>query len=493
MGCVFKKLFGRKTTPTKAGKKATKVDNLRWVKKFSLELSNMEGSPAYQLSHQLTVGSEVGNIIIADPSVSPRHCTFVLQDEVISVVDHGSVAGTTVNGQKIPPGKSIILEETDIIVAGDLEIKILMETTSAQEDLSEDELEEEPEEELKEKAEVPKERKAVVKPVANKKDKSKGKSKGLSFSSVSSYSTNSLVRVLAVFSDILIAYTLFVIFSPFDEFRSFVEDVPVMLGELLQIDWKNLWAVINEDFGFIGPMVEDLFTFISGSFEFAPLILLFFLVRFLSTLVLGVSISELFFGVRSHGNAIWKRFGGAIRVIIGMVTGPLIIFDIPAVISRRTFKEFMTFTHTYLSSKILTILGILLYLPLLVAMAMLSPLIQGLEIAEPLFVSEQMEKRIKVADPAPVEGVVKVQDKSQLLPLSIEYDPSHVSIIPLYKFSGEQKRLNFRPSLAFYHRDLQRTVIFEVFKKFDLKELLGIGLRGNFLLYDKYPEIYNFV
>lgn len=484
---MFKKLFGNKATPTKEGKKAIKVDNLRWVKKFSLELSNMEGTPAYHLSHQLTVGSEVGNIIIADSSVSPRHCTFVLHDEVISVIDHGSIAGTNVNGQKIPPGKSIILEETDVVLAGDLEIKILIENTTVQDDISENDLEEDEEEAQEE----PEEKKSAVKAIKN--DKSKSKSEGMSFSSVSSYSTNSLVRVLAVLSDVLISYTLYVIFSPFDEFRAFLNDVPTMLGDLLEIDWKLLWSTLNEDFGFIGPMVEDLYTFISGAFEFGPLILIFFLVRFVSTLLLGVSVSELFLGVRSHGNAIWKRLGGALRVIIGMITGPLIVFDIPAVISRRTFKEFMTFTHTYLASKVLTIPGIILYMPLLVVMALVSPLFQGLEINDPIFVSERLEKRIKVAHTEATGEATKVVDKSQVLGLKLVYDPAAISIIPQYKFSGEKQRLKFKPSLAFYHRDLQRTVTFEVFKKFDLKELLGIGIKGNFLLYDKYPEIYNFV
>ncbi|MBA2405261.1 MAG: hypothetical protein H0V66_10860, partial [Bdellovibrionales bacterium] len=76
---MFKKLFGRKETPTIEGKSGSsaKVDGVRWVKKFVLELANMEGSPGYSLTHQLTVGSEVGNIVIADPSVSPRHCTFI--------------------------------------------------------------------------------------------------------------------------------------------------------------------------------------------------------------------------------------------------------------------------------------------------------------------------------------------------------------------------------------------------------------------------------
>src|SRR5690606_1574332 len=103
---------------------AYRVEELQIEKFFELELSNMEDSPVYALSNQLTVGSEIGNIVISDTSVSPRHATFLLQDEVVSVIDHGSVTGTKVNGQEISAGRYIILQESDIITVGDLEIRI---------------------------------------------------------------------------------------------------------------------------------------------------------------------------------------------------------------------------------------------------------------------------------------------------------------------------------------------------------------------------------
>jgi hypothetical protein len=486
MGRVFKKLFGRKGAPKKDGNSTSKVESVRWVKKIILELSNMEGTPSYQLSHQLTVGSEVGNIVIADPSVSPRHCTFMLQDDVVSVIDHASVAGTIINGQKIPAGKSIILEETDTIKAGDLEIRILTENEAVED---EEDVEEEPEEEVEEKVEV---KKTSVKAAsANKK---KVKSKTLAFSSVSSYSTNSLVRLLAVLSDFIIAYTLLIVFSPFDEFRSFVADVPVMIGELLQIDLAQFWAAVSEENQELALIAEDVYAFIAGIFPVLPLILLFFLIRFISTLLFGVSISELFLGVRSHGNAIWKRLGGALRVVIGMVTGPFIIFDVPAVISRRTVKEYVTFTHTYLTSTVFTIIGLIIYVPALVGGALVAPLFQGFEIPEPILVIEKMDRRVRVKDaPVASESVEYVSDHSSQLGVGLKFDPSNLSVIPVYKFSGQRQRLNFKPALAFYHRDLQRTVQVEIFKKFDLKELLGIGLRGNFTLYDRFPEMYDYV
>src|SRR5688572_5090974 len=123
---MIKNLFGRNKVPTETGTPVVKNDQNRWIKVYELQLSNMEDTPTYELRHQLSVGREVGNIVISDPSLSPRHATFMLQQQVVSVLDHGSIAGTFVNGNKIPAGKNIILEDTDVVKLGDLEIRLIV-------------------------------------------------------------------------------------------------------------------------------------------------------------------------------------------------------------------------------------------------------------------------------------------------------------------------------------------------------------------------------
>ena len=515
MVSVFKKLFGRKEAPTNTGKTASsgKVSDVRWVKKFVLELTNMEGSPSYGLTHQLTIGSEVGNIVIADPSVSPRHCTFILQEEVVSVTDHGSISGTFINGQKIPPGRFIILEETDTIKVGDLEVQVnavnealpeevapQAEVEDTQETVDDDQQDEVLDEELDEEAEQPANSKfAFFKKFMPSKNP-KATPASVKKNSVkktpvinSSYATNSLVRLFAVICDLLIAYILYVLFSPFDEFRTFVSDVPVMLGDILGVEWNSLLAVVNEDYAFVGEMLKDLYNFFSVTFHFGPLFLLFVMVRLISTLLFGVSISEAVLGVRSRGNSIWARVGGFIRVVLGIFTGPFLIFDTPAIVSRRTFKEFMTFTHTYLSSKFIAILGVLLYLPSLVAISLFSPLLQGLELPEPIVINEKLDTRVKVQPVAGQETALKTSEFSRYLNLELKYDSQNLSVIPMFKFSGQKKKINYRPSFVFYHRDLQRSVQFELLKTFDLKELLSIGMKGDYFLQEKFPELNEFV
>jgi hypothetical protein len=236
---------------------------------------------------------------------------------------------------------------------------------------------------------------------------------------------------------------------PFDEFRNLIDFIPGFLGSLLDVEWKALWAGVIEDYGFIAEMLEDAYTFFSSTLHFGPLLIIFVLNRLITTLLLGVSFSEFALGVRAGGNGIWARVGGVIRVLIGVLTWPFIIFDIGAVVSRRTLKEFVTFTNTYLSSKFLAILGIILYVPLVIALAMFAPLIQGFEPPEPIMVNDKIDQRVKVKvaqEGALTEEVRPIVDKSQTLNFEITYDPLELTLIPSFKFQGIKNKLNLKNS-----------------------------------------------
>lgn len=502
---MFKKLLSRWSTPKNDGIKeiSPKLDRFRLEKVFQLQLSNMEGTPKYDLTHQLSIGSEIGNIVIADPTVSPRHATFIIQQDVISIIDHDSITGTIVNGTKIPVGKLIILDEADVIHLGNLEVRI---TTKSKSVPLEPEPVPEPEPEIpvfEEKAQLEdvtspavvihqKPKKPVV---AKKKYKPKKKTSRRWRSTYESYSANSIVRLFAVISDLLISYGLLIIFMPFDEFREFLDFIPTTFNEVVDIDWKSLWDTLNEDFRFFGEMAEDLYTFFSSSFHFGPLFLMFLVVRLLSTLIFGVSISEFCLGMRAHGHALWNRFAGCIRVLIGIVTGPFLIFDLPAIVSKRTFKEFMTFTQVFVPSKLGTTLAILLFVPLSVAFALFAPLIQGLDTPRAIVVKEQLSQRVKVPPTAEAPEVtnVKITQSSSLFKMDLTYEPDKVSILPLVKFQGGQKKLNVSPGLEFLHKDTNTLIGLELFKRFNFRELLSLGLRANYFLVMKFPEIEKFV
>ncbi len=503
---MFKKWFGGKKSPTNSGNPEFEgqLDGQNWKKVFEVQLSNMEDTPSYSLTHQLTVGSEIGNIIIADPSISPRHATFILQQEVVSVIDHASVAGTIVNGKKITPGKYIILEETDIIAMGDLEIRLIVTNEAVAAEPIPEVPSDKPElvivpepapavEPIVKIAKVPDKPKVLVNKLGTK---TKGKGK-LNLSLKSYYATNSLVRIMAVACDLLIAYAIIQVMMPFDDFRDLLTMIPKELSEILGLNWTEVWLTITEGYEPVRTVIEDVYQLVADSFHVLPLFIVFIFIRLLTTFMFGVSVSEFFLGVRPNGNKIWARFGGVLRVILGIFTGPLLILDAPSIVSRRTFKEFMTFTNTYLDSKFFAILGVILYFPLLIALNLVAPMFEGLELPEAILVSEKIDQRVRVVKPTGNEIVVDpasvVTMGSQNLGMEFPYSQAALSIIPEFKFQGISKKLKFKSQLVFYPKDIQRPVELELVKKFDLKQLLSLALSANYFLGERFPEIYNYV
>ncbi|HXH31069.1 MAG TPA: FHA domain-containing protein [Bacteriovoracaceae bacterium] len=510
---MFNKLFKRKAVPTNSGDPVYKnFGPIRTVKHFELELSNMENSPVYELKDQLTIGNEIGNIVIADPSISPRHATFILQQDVISVIDHGSLAGTFVNGSKLQAGKYIILEESDVIKVGDLELKIRTRVETTQETIPGISIEITREFQLPKELQSPPEELPsedaddievlleashrddddnYEKAETGKKAKTKKKAKR-----AQGAATNSLVRVAANICDFLIAYSLLVIFLPFDDFRGFLEFVPDAVLGMIPVDWTSLWGSLTKDYGFVAVMLSGVYTFITATFQVGQLLLMYLLLRLASTLMLGVSLSEFLLGVRASGNGIWARVGGVLRVLLGAVTGPLLVFDLPAIVSKRTLKEVITLTGLHNDSRLVPFIGTVILLPALLLVALLSPLVIGLEPPVPVAVNDKIEQKIRVKTPV-VEGVVSeekfVSGSSRYFKMDLSYNSNELTIIPSFRFSGVKSKLNFKSAVKFYQRDLKREVDFAIYKTFDLKKLLGFGMKGNLFLYEKFPIIYEYV
>lgn len=507
---MIKNLFGQKKVPTPSGTVVPKVDHSRWVKTFEVKLTNMQDAPTYQLTHQLSVGSEIGNIVINDPSISPRHATFILQEEVVSIIDYNSMSGTFVNGSKIPPGKYIILEESDVIKLGDLDIKVLIKNKMLSEAAVPPlPVKDVPVTPVKETASVnelnpqPKEYQKKTPPVRNPVA---GKKKVTTFAIKSFYSANALVRLAAVVGDFILAYIVMILLMPFDEFRELLDLIPTLIADSLNFQWGPLWGEVKHEYGAPAEMLGDVVGFIQASFNFLPLILIFCLIRIATTFLFGITISEMLLGIRAGMNGIWNRVGGALRVLIGFITGPFIIFDSPAIMSRRTFKEVITYTHLYIGSSLWSFIGILLYIPILLALALVAPLFQGLELPQRIAINTEIDQRIKVSEPAAVPATttdalpantVPVDSKritvSNLLGLELKYSPEEVTVLPAFNFVVGQNKLQLQGKVALILKQKEDWFVeVELLKTFDMRQLLSLGMRANIFLFERYPQINDF-
>jgi pSer/pThr/pTyr-binding forkhead associated (FHA) protein len=72
------------------------------------------------IGQKLTIGSEIGELIIEDESVSARHCTFIKNQNVICLIDHSSIKGTFLNKKKLDSGRTFIINANDKIKIGNL-------------------------------------------------------------------------------------------------------------------------------------------------------------------------------------------------------------------------------------------------------------------------------------------------------------------------------------------------------------------------------------
>lgn len=504
----LKDFFQQMKLPTKNGKSNPNHEFKApvWESVFLLEMVNLEGSPKYELKHQLSIGSEIGNIVIADPSLSPRHCTFYLQQDVVSLIDHGSIQGTLINGIKLSAGKFIILEESDKIQVGDLEIKIIKENraieSSEDEALAEDEDDvTDGDEELEDEIEEPQKKSFLNFSFFKKKDSSavaskkpvQNNSKSFSVGSVEK-AANTLPRSFAIFGDMLIAASLHAIFTPFDDYKAYQDFIPGFIGELLGQDLSTMWDAFLQDQPAIAELLKDIMSEGTKSFPLVDIFINFAVLRFVTTLILGVSISEFILGMKSIGNAIWARVGGAMRVLIGLVTGPLIVFDVPALVSRRTFKEFITFTHVSLRGKLAFIALALIYIPTCIALFLISPMFQGLDFPSPVNFSDRIPSVQTGKAPQESGEVTPLKSmRSKVLGIDLDVDETQVFSYVDLRFQTEGKKKVATPVISFYFLGSDREAQLSVDKRFDFQELLSIAIKGNYFLHEKYPEMSKFL
>lgn len=515
---MFKKLFGRKSLPNEVGTSAPKLEGSRWVKSYQLELSNMEETPVYDLTHELTVGSEIGNIVVSDPSISPRHATFTLKDEIVSLIDHGSATGTFVNNNPIPAGRVVLLEQGDVVRIGDLEIKLLANNKT----VDDREVPELPGSESKvsqaEAEETPKPTPVIVKGTPKAQPKKRNQIKNeLSYGMSSREAANALVRVGGMIGDVLLAYLILTIFMPFVEFQTYLNDVPLTFFSLAQIQPAQLWQHISTSYPEPARLAADFAEFVTSAINIVPLIITYGSIRLLSTLIMGVTVSQAILGIRAQGHPVWKRLGGFLRTLIGFVTWPFLIFDFTAVSSRRTFKEKITFTHLVVPSKVLSVLGAVIYFPLLAFALLVGPFFQGLEVQEPIALNTKIDERVVAEDeakpqPAPApsatptaDGAVAAQPEpippaspvtttSQHLGLTLAYTTDEMDVFPAFRFVGEKNKLKAQGNAVLVIKEPEMWAAeLSLLKNFDLKQLIGLGLQGNFFLYERYPHLYDFV
>lgn len=153
----------------------------------------------------------------------------------------------------------------------------------------------------------------------------------------------------------------------------------LIIGELgLKIDQSTMKEVVKatrevvSSLGFEEILPKAIYNTLStkvlseGVLQF---IIIYFALEILWSLLFGISLPLTFFGAKTNGSAISKRVKAFFRTFLGMFTFFFVIFDLPAIIKKKTVKELVSVAPMSFSNLLFKYLGfvpaiLVIFLPL---------------------------------------------------------------------------------------------------------------------------------
>lgn len=526
---MLKSLIGKRKSPKNMGADSHNLPE-NGVKKLYLVFPDVKGKPMFALEEAVTVGRDNSDAIIDREGVSSRHCTLYLNQDVISIVDHGSELGTFVNGKRIPAGRIIILDPKDKLKAGrvsfhiesryeevveeqdfadshtavfhvgELSLSSLSESALVETPLEggDDEVDEAleaaetktelgldselpplPAEEVEEElAKAPGKNRGQIKPSFDFSVKGKGSSKE---------AANGFLRAMGLIFDCLVIGLIHSLASGSGAYRIFAQDLPHTL-------WSFTEPVFNE---YAKPLVDTAFeslpelgnvaklgsTFLEeGYFFLVELAILLAVFRLVCSVVFGVSLGQALAGIRAEGSFITKRLLAPLRWLMGALFLPFFwIADFPTLFSRRSLKEVMSFTRLETPSSLVAALSCIIFAPALCALLLTSPLWKSLSLPAPIAFAPLAKVELGIFDASAIDS------RSEYFEIGIPGGKT-LYFLPLFSFSQKGSIKLLQPSfiLAQNERD---TMEIKLLKRTDLVKLYTSFALHNPFSQLGYPEL----
>jgi hypothetical protein len=507
----LKSLFQLLRLPKKGGKETIQKREIQILTGYSLNFINLEDAPSYELETSLSVGSEVGEIVIEDSGLSPRHAIFELENNVVTVMDFGSATGTFISNHQITKGKKVILQDGDIVKIGDVQVQLVLEEIEQEaevellDDVEEesevseettnkpisDESEDEQEEQVEEGEDEVSEIQDRIKKM-RAKNENKPPTKKVLIAAGVQRAANALPRLIAFILDVLWVIIVWIIMSPFDDFKVALEVLPNLMVEHVVpfIQFQVEEFGVKENYDEIVVILADLFKEAEAALSLSSFVSLFVLWRITWAFILGVSLGQWMSGIRAYGSALWKRGGGVLREMFGLITWIFILPDISTVFSKRSLKEILTRTHLYNPSKGSIIISWLIFFPITLVALISSPMFTGLELPMSLSIRPVLESKKQVK--APEQVLATVSYESAWFGVKLDLSKENWLVTPRFSWAQTEKGSVLRPALMFqFNKETIIPVVLE--KVFDWNKMIDLALAHNPPLQKSFPQLWSYV
>jgi hypothetical protein len=232
------------------------------------------------------------------------------------------------------------------------------------------------------------------------------------------------------------------------------------------------------------PMLEPYAEYLSAA---APVFAGYLFVRLFFIILFGASAGQLLLLCTHRGNFFVKRIFGPIRELMGLMTGPLLVFDLPALFGKKTVKELLTMT------------GLRCFSPL-IAYCLAPIMLTGVYMLcflTPLLVVNPLEDKIVVVHS---QVHTKVDLATKLLPLWSSaqlkmrgpfHAPGQTALLG-YQYKNKSGKRVPLPILTIYQKAFQASMRIELQGSFDWKVELTKLFALNPYLRWKYNQLYEF-
>lgn len=340
------------------------------------------------------------------------------------------------------------------------------------------------EEENQEKTLVASDLKGAVSTVySENKDKKSSKKKVKSVRIKADPSANAINRIIANIFDFCLTLSLLQIIP--SEFLIWVEDVQdLTLKGFAIIEENEIFDKVINDYPFLSKIWEDL-----NPLDHLNQILLyscsFLVIKFGTALIFGVSIGQLFAGIRNQEDKsfIVKRMVYPIREFFGLITFSFLIFDLPTLISKRPLKEVLfrvqLQTKGFLGSFVSIILGCLIF--------------SGAYFMAPFFKDFYLYESFSVQEVGkPLRKVVS-SNETYIEGLGINIINSDgISFFPAFEVKKLQDKTIIKSGLKLFDIDKKSSLTIVQDKKIDLNYLIDGFVKNNPLSPYFYKHIYDY-
>lgn len=217
-----------------------------------------------------------------------------------------------------------------------------------------------------------------------------------------------------------------------------------------------------------------------------PVILLNYVAfRSLFTLILGTSLSQYIFGLRTQGGFFWKRLGGFLRTVYEIPS--ILLFplaEFPILLGKRTLKEFLSQTVVLQKGKRISFFGIFIFLPLAFFLAIFSPFYEVLFTQNPTFSSKIFNLTQKELRP---DSTYEVQSAGLRTFSGLMKD--RYVLIPSFKMTKRGSENKYCPQYIVYDKMLKRNLSFYFEKGMEIISWIKVGKLANPLFKIFYPGL----